>query len=328
MDFSARELEHTRVELDEINSDIRTQSKMVKDDRIRPKMIEFERLMKGAERQRLRRVNAIGNKEPRCTPTEDAIQFGSVNASMLAGRGSPQELATGTLSPYASENEESLPLELYSTIRPTRSFEPMSFQPSTSNQTSERPTAVTSSREDLRFELNQRRVAAQCLSAYHKKQSGDVHDHGGPSRNKEQRRNPDRDWDDTTSQMSRASYVSKQEVFTGPVTGRAFPPFARESPVQISRNDPNIIGISEIFIHPPKDAHICAICNGKHRAYRCTTMLRIGLQERWFKALRAGICLNCMIRGHSSFACKSVGACQRCGCRHNSILCPRNPNNL
>lgn len=138
----------------------------------------------------------------------------------------------------------------------------------------------------------------------------------------------DRGWNDTASEVSRSTYVSsKQEVFRGPVTGRVFPPFARSSPMEISRRDPSIIGLSEIFIHPPQSAQVCPVCKGNHKMYRCTTMLREGLQDRWFRALRAGVCLNCMIRGHSSFTCKNVGACSKCGVRHNSILCPQNPNN-
>lgn len=153
-----------------------------------------------------------------------------------------------------------------------------------------------------------------------------------PIRKNEQRhgsepsRASERGWSDAApSQTSRAYVSSQQEKFTAPVSGRAYPPVQVTPPVALSRRDPSIIGKSELFVHPPQPASICPICPGaQHKLFRCPKMLRADLQERWYRALRAGVCLNCLMRGHSSFTCYNGEACIKCKCRHNSILCPKN----
>lgn len=154
-----------------------------------------------------------------------------------------------------------------------------------------------------------------------------------PSRKNEQRHGSDpsrasgQGWSDAAApQLSRAYVSSKQETFSAPVMGRAYPPIQLTPPVALCRRDPSIIGKSELFVHPPQPASICPICPGaQHKLFRCPRMLRADLQERWFRALRAGVCLNCLMRGHSSFTCYNGEACIKCKCRHNSILCPKNP---
>lgn len=127
----------------------------------------------------------------------------------------------------------------------------------------------------------------------------------------------------------KSAYVAaQQETFSAPISGMKYPPVRMTLPTPISRRDPSLIGMSEIFVHPPAAANICPISpGGHHKLFRCKTMMRSSLVERWYRALKAGVCLNCMLRGLSSFSCRSEGACVKCGSRHNSILCPRNPKN-
>lgn len=302
------------MDINDIELTVQTQTKLVSDECVRPKLLEYNALNALAEKWLAQRAEGDGSA-PEEQPLE--MQFGQVTGSMLAGRPQIEEVDADELELYASENEDPMPMERWSTVKPTSSYRPVHFEPTNAIE----PMPSTSKQADLRQALEQRRPA-QCgaLQVARNKQSrGD-----GPMN--QQCAN-----ETAPSERSHASYVStKQEKFMAPVTGRAYPPFRRELPIALSRQDPNIIGISEIFVHPAQaDAHICPICPiSRHKLYRCPTMLRAGLRERWFLALRAGVCLNCMIREHSSFTCMNVGACVKCCCRHNSILCPKNPNNM
>lgn len=86
--------------------------------------------------------------------------------------------------------------------------------------------------------------------------------------------------------------------------------------------------MAELYTSTVEHHGRCPICRGAHRAYRCTTLIRAGILERWYIILSRGLCLNCLYGKHSSFTCSRIGACERCGTRHNSLLCPNNPNNL
>lgn len=344
VELTPRELENMEAELREIHVKVQFQAKLIKDERVRPKMKEFQALMANAEARRANRLKGIKAAE---TDSPSELQFGQVDRQML-GDAPQQQVAQvskegDTLSIYASDNEEEFPLELLSVVQPTRSFQPTAFPSATE------PVAGTSQQSDLRDQLNkgktigcygvqigndEDRMASQPMEQTHGDAPMERTRNASQFRNvrvaNRSRSNNNRmQIDDTASVASQASYVSsQQERFTVPVWGRAFPPIALSPPVQISRSDPAIIGISEIFVHPPRPANICPLCTGKHKLHRCTTMLRSGLLERWYRALRAGVCLNCLLRGHSSFRCMSVGNCGRCGVRHNSVLCPKNPNNL
>lgn len=134
----------------------------------------------------------------------------------------------------------------------------------------------------------------------------------------------------TTVASDQASqWLRPQERFSGPVWGRAYPPILKEPPIQLRRYDPKLIGMSEVYVRPrrtsPKMCPLCAY--NQHKLYRCTRFLRMNLQERWYTVLMEGLCLNCLIHGHSHYTCSTPGACYRCGKRHNSQLCPQGPRN-
>lgn len=304
------ELDNILLEILEIDEQVHGQATLVKDVRIKPKLLEFKKLFNMASETWEGAKNALAIKAPINASSnvdkvwdellEEAID---VAPGMAMAELSPQPVAPDAASSapedelaiFASDCEEEMPLELLSTVTRTQSFQPIALPPL------ETPLQALARRV-----LEQRGTQAQPKE---------------PCGNPASRR--------VDSMSSRASYVSShQEQFTAPVTGRAFPPFCNSLPTPISRKDPTIIGRSEIYIHPPTNAHSCPECRGKHKMFRCSIMLRTNLQERWFRALRAGVCLNCMIHGHSSFRCYNVGACKKCMCRHNSILCPRNPKNL
>lgn len=252
---------------------------------------------------------------PAASPFQPINHVPTRNISPEQGTEPPR---VDTLDIYASDSEEPLPLELLSTIRSAKPYKPITFEPK-GNRSSQREVRNGRGRDH---------------------NWADAQDEEGAWGGQPESPQNSHDRSDSQSQRSVtsngaasfASYTSSQQSsFSRPVSGITYPPFSVRMPkaTLLSRNDPNIIGRSEIFTHPPVSAYLCPICpNGKHKLYRCTTMLRAGLQMRWYRALKAGVCLNCLTRGHSSFTCKMVGACTRCFTRHNSILCPKNPNNL
>lgn len=70
----------------------------------------------------------------------------------------------------------------------------------------------------------------------------------------------------------------------------------------------------------------CAACSGEHLTRKCEKFLKLNLQKRKEKAREANLCFNCLGRGHTIKDCKA-GNCNRCEKKHNSLLCPENPNN-
>lgn len=128
------------------------------------------------------------------------------------------------------------------------------------------------------------------------------------------------------SQTSYASYKSTpQEPFTQPRFDTALPKFRRNIGHPIDPNDRTLIERSEFYARVAEPG--CPFCGDDHRGYRCLQFKQLNLQMRWYHALNMDVCLNCLRFGHSSFRCFGEGACKSCGTRHNSVLCPRNPDN-
>lgn len=132
----------------------------------------------------------------------------------------------------------------------------------------------------------------------------------------------------TTSLSSRMNYSSSvQSAFSMPMKNVAYPPMADWCPIPLGRDEPNLIGRSEIYVRPPNGSIDCPACDGDHPMFRCETMRHPDMRERWYVALRVGVCLFCLHVGHSSFSCNRIGRCRRCKTRHNSVLCPTLPKN-
>lgn len=126
---------------------------------------------------------------------------------------------------------------------------------------------------------------------------------------------------------------AKQVRANGPITGVPYPPMGHQRPIhpELRRNDPAIVGMAEIWTQRVgmRDPVKCAKCQfqGKHRMYECPGLQRESIQSRWYQALKLGVCLNCMIIGHSSFTCTNQGCCPDHGTRHSSFLCELSFNN-
>lgn len=98
--------------------------------------------------------------------------------------------------------------------------------------------------------------------------------------------------------------------------------------VMLDPEDPGLIGRAEFFTTVVEYYEKCPICGLFHKVYRCEKFWAATLQQRWYWALLYvyGLCINCLFTKHSSFTCAQDGACVRCGRRHNSLLCPRHPD--
>lgn len=70
----------------------------------------------------------------------------------------------------------------------------------------------------------------------------------------------------------------------------------------------------------------CAMCPEDHTTRKCPKFLQLNLSKRKDKARSANLCYNCLSSAHAVKDCKS-GKCNRCDKKHNSLLCPENPNN-
>lgn len=329
-DFAKRELDHMRMEMMEIETEVLYQKKFYKDDRSGPRVKEFDQLYAMAEQlweEQYTRVSVSKGTIPKTSGNSPAIQFGEVELAIHGNADQenlpPQEprrrVIDTSLDDYATDNEKPLPVHCLSRVRPSPSYKPIEFP---------RPEELSRKQQedeaDLRAKLEQRRKhlcqPIESLSVSSKdSQPAPLYggQYGRPKVSSQK------------SGQSFGAYVwSRQEIFAKPVSGRTYPPILTELPFQISRQDPEIIGMAEIYVRKPMPAQICPICpDSNHKLFRCATFKRSSLLERWFRALRVGVCLNCLTLGHSSFTCISGGACTRCQTRHNSKLCPQNPNN-
>lgn len=301
-------------ELHEINVDVQTQARMCRDKDIETVMVEYRSLARMA-RERYESLLARSD-----SPTQgfDPNQPSTSNAAGAIPKKkkkknkkkkSKKPFEPEDLDGYRTDNSDPMPVELLAPFIPAQNFQPDNFDA-----------------DDLRHQLSTRGRRSASVTA---------------------RRSPEPEASSTIrsavfypargsgtrsviSNRSMESYVSSiQQVFSRPQIGVPYPPMGWELPdgAILSRNDPDIIGMSELYTSRVATRGLCALCNGKHKMYRCRRFLNAGLQERWYMVLKKGLCLHCLYPRHSSFTCKEPGACTRCGCRHNSLLCPRNPQN-
>lgn len=77
---------------------------------------------------------------------------------------------------------------------------------------------------------------------------------------------------------------------------------------------------------PKAESTTCACCSDDHVTRKCPKFLQLNLTKRKDEARAANLCFNCLSPGHNVKECK-VGKCTRCEKKHNSLLCPENPNN-
>lgn len=309
--FTRTELENMREIINMNDASIRSQHRSIFDMRLRPSLTIYENVLELTLTELARREENRG----RPVPESDAMRA--------------RRLRSSDLDAYASDGRGEVPLERWSVINPSLSYHPESAA-------------------DLRRVLENRRQGREapeypnacsqeaCSSAQSMMQrtSEDWHDElrqramAKMEMEQDEDERPNRELSpmsvrSCSSVSSFASYVSsKQTEFSSPVSGVSYPPMEDELSTPIDPDDPDLIGRSEFYTRRATADTSCPDCGGAHPMIRCPNVLGKPMRERWYRALRAGVCLNCLRVGHSSFTCRTEGACRRCKTRHNSVLCP------
>lgn len=235
-------------------------------------------------------------------------------ALMAVSTESGSELGRSKLERDASGNVEEIPITRRSLLKCPENYQPITF--SNESRTSRNVNPFSRERRD---DVENRRKEFSWGGVYH------------PRAQQEERmsiQNTTRESDAVRNWNVKRPYVwAKQTPARGPVWGVPYPPMAHARPmtIELKRNDPEIIGMAEIWTQKVgnHDAKKCAPCQfqGNHRMYGCTALQREGIQLRWYYALKCGVCLNCLMIGHSSFTCKDQGCCKYHGTRHSTFLC-------
>lgn len=68
----------------------------------------------------------------------------------------------------------------------------------------------------------------------------------------------------------------------------------------------------------PKDK--CDFCRGFHLNYQCNKLNAFSANDRMEKVKAAGICFNCLRKGHQVKNCPAPKSCRKCQCRHHTQL--------
>lgn len=255
---------------------------------------------------------------------------------------------------YASDNEQPMPITRMSLVSRPADYQPIEFSDENHNRERENPF-----RRDRRVVISENRRTEQSNGnagvgwssgpepppPAHEIPWGDQVDDPMPPR--DENRRPRRSQanrlvgqvaqagpSSPSTRHGRQPYVwKKQTPARGPVHGVPYPPMGITRPlyVELKRDDPAIVGMSEIWTQRKgdRDPKKCAHCQfmAVHRMYDCTALTRASVQRRWYHALKLGVCLNCLMIGHSSFTCTTMGCCSYHGTRHSSFLCEESYNN-
>ncbi|XP_065084349.1 uncharacterized protein LOC135706631 [Ochlerotatus camptorhynchus] len=64
----------------------------------------------------------------------------------------------------------------------------------------------------------------------------------------------------------------------------------------------------------------CEICGGDHRNFQCTALNNLTASQKNEKIRAAGVCFNCLRKGHRSKNCPSIKTCHKCQRRHHTLL--------
>lgn len=140
-------------------------------------------------------------------------------------------------------------------------------------------------------------------------------------------RNPARSSENTqrVPELTFEPYVAQaQPRMKGPVDHVTFSPRLNAPPFPLKRWDAGwtLVGKAEVYFTTQRYT-CCCYCWGKHGLHSCNSFkTRENLENRWQFVLSKGLCLSCLLTGHSSFTCRLSRTCRDCGQRHNSILCP------
>ncbi|XP_058828108.1 uncharacterized protein LOC131688002 [Topomyia yanbarensis] len=64
----------------------------------------------------------------------------------------------------------------------------------------------------------------------------------------------------------------------------------------------------------------CVFCEKAHFNHQCEELLKLSATDRNAKAKQAGVCYNCLRKGHMTAKCSSKHSCRDCNKRHHTVL--------
>ena len=70
----------------------------------------------------------------------------------------------------------------------------------------------------------------------------------------------------------------------------------------------------------------CSFCDGNHSYFKCTEFSNT--QSRKERAIKLGLCFNCLRNNHSVKNCRVNMNCRICDKKHHTILCSKSSNNF
>lgn len=320
--FSRDEIINMRETINSNDATVRAQHRAMNDMRLRPKMNMYEAVLNLA-------MTELGRRE------ENRGKPVSESPAMAARR-----LRQPDLDMYASDGRHEVPLEYWTTVKSVPALQPGSVTDLRQIIDNRRNNRDSGDFRPVGAPLRERNeitdnwddpIAGPSSSAAVQRRHETIRaiavgrldeERASSARSRSER---DVSPMSAASRGSRMSYTSSaQSVCSGPLKNVAYPPMADWCPIPLSRDDPNLIGRSEIYVRPSQRTQIetCPACDGNHPMFKCDTMKEPDMRERWYVALSVGVCLFCLRLGHSSFSCWRLGQCRRCGTRHNSVLCP------
>ncbi|XP_065094080.1 uncharacterized protein LOC135714625 [Ochlerotatus camptorhynchus] len=71
---------------------------------------------------------------------------------------------------------------------------------------------------------------------------------------------------------------------------------------------------------PSQLTNLCEICGGSHRNHQCSALSNLTPAQKNEKIRTAGVCFNCLRKGHRSKDCPSDKSCHKCQRRHHTLL--------
>ncbi|XP_058828383.1 uncharacterized protein LOC131688228 [Topomyia yanbarensis] len=72
--------------------------------------------------------------------------------------------------------------------------------------------------------------------------------------------------------------------------------------------------------NPTKTKPACDFCGGSHRNFQCSTFISLSTSQKREKVRIAGLCYNCLRKGHLTRSCSSTKSCRKCEARHHTLL--------
>ena len=93
-----------------------------------------------------------------------------------------------------------------------------------------------------------------------------------------------------------------------------------------NQNSSGYSGKRQVLASTQSRKDYCNYCKGKHKIYACISFQKLSVPERILAAQSAGLCENCLRKGHLIKDC-TMPHCKKCPENHNTLLHPEGKSN-